>query len=114
MNRIILLGILTIAAAATAKCQTNTATKLSIVIDPGHGGRDSVTRGGNILEKNLVLDVAREIRVKLVQHGFNVKMTRDDDSYIPLPERAATPGDVFISLHANAVADSIGPSVRSF
>ena len=113
MKRTVLLFFLTIAASLVAKCQTNAATKLSIVIDPGHGGRDSATRGGNILKKNLVLDIAKEVRIKLVQDGFNVKMTRDDDSYIPLSERAATQGDIFISIHANAVADSIGPSVRS-
>ncbi len=108
----IVCAILTVLTALTAICQTNTTT-LSVVLDPGHGGRDSVTRGGNVLEKNLVLDVSKEIKLKLLQEGFDVKMTREDDSYIPLPERATTQGDVFISIHANAVADSIGPSVRS-
>jgi N-acetylmuramoyl-L-alanine amidase len=84
-----------------------------IVLDPGHGGRDSVTRGGGLLEKNLVLDVSLEIKQFLEKRDYEVLMTRAKDEYIPLSARAALKGDIFISLHANAVADSIGPSVRS-
>jgi N-acetylmuramoyl-L-alanine amidase len=87
--------------------------KYRIVLDPGHGGRDSVTRGGELLEKNLVLDVSLEVKSFLEKQGYEVLMTRSKDEYIPLPQRAALKGDIFISFHANAVADSIGPSVRS-
>ena len=45
--------------------------------------------------------------------GYEVLMTRTNDEYISLSERTYIQGDVFISLHANMVADSIGPSVRS-
>ncbi|WP_256009638.1 N-acetylmuramoyl-L-alanine amidase family protein [Desertivirga xinjiangensis] len=84
-----------------------------VVLDPGHGGKDSVTKANGVYEKDLVLTIAREIRDHLQQQGFEVIMTRDSDVFVPLSERAKIKGDVFISLHANSVADSIGPSVRS-
>ena len=88
-------------------------SKLSIVLDPGHGGRDSITRGGKLLEKNLVLEISNETKRILELAGYEVLMTRTNDEYISLSERTYIQGDVFISLHANMVADSIGPSVRS-
>lgn len=88
-------------------------SKLRVVLDPGHGGRDSVTRGGTLLEKNLVLDISNETKRVLELAGYEVLMTRTKDEYISLSERTYVQGDVFISLHANMVADSIGPSVRS-
>lgn len=84
-----------------------------VVLDPGHGGRDSVTKANGVSEKDLVLTIAREIRDHLQQEGFEVIMTRDSDEFVSLSERAKIEGDIFISLHANSVADSIGPSVRS-
>ncbi|MEJ6979038.1 N-acetylmuramoyl-L-alanine amidase [Pedobacter sp. P351] len=88
-------------------------TPFRIVLDPGHGGRDSVTRSGGVYEKNIVLTIAKEIRSHLEKSGFEVVMTRNTDEFVPLGERAMIKGDVFISLHANSVADTIGPSVRS-
>ena len=84
-----------------------------VVLDPGHGGRDSATRADGFQEKHLVLSIAKEVRNYLEEHGFEVIMTRDSDEFISLSDRAAIKGDVFISLHANTVADTIGESVRS-
>lgn len=88
-------------------------TPFRIVLDPGHGGRDSVTRAEGVYEKDIVLTIAKEIRSHLEKNGFEVIMTRSTDEFVPLWERAMIKGDVFISLHANSVADTIGPSVRS-
>lgn len=84
-----------------------------VVLDPGHGGKDSVTRAGGFYEKDIVLSIAKEIKDHLNKNGFEVIMTRESDEFISLSDRAAVSGDVFISLHANSVADTIGPSVRS-
>lgn len=84
-----------------------------VVLDPGHGGKDSVTRANGFYEKDIVLDIAKEIKDHLNKNGFEVIMTRESDEFISLSDRAAVSGDVFISLHANSVADTIGPSVRS-
>lgn len=86
---------------------------LTVVLDPGHGGRDSATKAEGFYEKDVVLNIALEIRSQLLERGHQVIMTRENDVFIPLTERAKVKGDVFISLHANTVPERIGPSVRS-
>ncbi len=82
-----------------------------IVIDPGHGGRDSGTIGPNGLEeKTVTLDVAlrlgRLLRRKL---GMQVFYTRDTDTYVPLEMRTEIANrdraDLFISIHVNSNPD---------
>ncbi len=79
-----------------------------IVIDPGHGGKDSGAIGyKNYYEKHVVLDVAQNVKNMLLSRGYKVFMTRDDDTFIELKERTAMANrknaDLFISIHANAV-----------
>lgn len=78
-----------------------------VVIDPGHGGHDQGTVGPHgLLEKDLVLDVARRLG-KLIQDqsGSEVVYTRSDDTFVPLEGRTAIANerraDLFISIHAN-------------
>ena len=78
-----------------------------IMLDPGHGGHDPGAIGpGGVREKDVVLDVARRLREKLVARGLDVQMTRDDDTFIPLTGRARLANerraDLFLSLHANS------------
>ena len=79
-----------------------------IVIDPGHGGHDQGTIGpGGMLEKDLVLSLARGLQKKLqAKLGAEVFLTRDDDTFISLEDRTAIANqhkaDLFISLHANS------------
>ena len=78
-----------------------------IVLDPGHGGKDPGARGrGGVKEKDVVLRVARLLRDRLRQAGFEVIMTRKRDEYLSLEERTALAnrhkGDLFVSIHANA------------
>jgi N-acetylmuramoyl-L-alanine amidase len=79
-----------------------------VVIDPGHGGKDTGTIGANgLVEKDVVLDVAQRLRSMLIGRlGTEVILTRQDDSFVPLEERTAianqNSGDLFISIHANA------------
>jgi len=78
-----------------------------IVIDPGHGGHDTGTIGpGGLLEKDLVLALARDLRALLEEDlNMEVVLTRDDDVFIPLEERTTIANqkraDLFLSLHAN-------------
>jgi len=87
-----------------------------IVIDAGHGGNDSGARSADkkLDEKTFTLDVAKRLQRLLAGGDWRVVMTRTDDTYIALPERAtaanAARADIFISIHFNAVAN--GPSVR--
>jgi len=80
-----------------------------VVIDPGHGGIDTGTRGsGGELEKDVVLAFAQTLREKLESNGkYRVAMTRSDDTFIPLAERVrfarSRSAGLFISIHADAL-----------
>ena len=80
-----------------------------IVLDPGHGGIDTGTKGsGGELEKDVVLAFAQTLREKLESGGkYRVAMTRSDDTFIPLAERVrfarSRNAGLFISVHADAL-----------
>lgn len=75
-----------------------------IVLDPGHGGRDN---GTSVNEKIYVLDVARRAQKILVAAGYQVILTRDEDRFLELKERAlianTANADLFLSIHFNAL-----------
>jgi N-acetylmuramoyl-L-alanine amidase/putative methionine-R-sulfoxide reductase with GAF domain len=81
--------------------------KMRIVVDAGHGGWDLGTVGrGGLLEKDLVLEIAQRLGKLLESRlGAEVLLTRNDDNYIPLDERASianqAQADLFVSVHAN-------------
>ncbi len=84
----------------------------TLVIDAGHGGKDSGALGKNSQEKDIVLDVALRFG-KMVNDSFpEVKtiFTRSDDTFIPLNDRATIANknnaDLFISIHANWVKNT--------
>ncbi|MGD9920512.1 MAG: N-acetylmuramoyl-L-alanine amidase [Pseudorhodoplanes sp.] len=86
-----------------------------VVIDPGHGGPDTGTKvgGGDVMEKNVVLDFSLTLRDQLEKSGrYRVVMTRTDDSFIPLAERVKfarhRQAQLFISVHADALPKSEG------
>jgi N-acetylmuramoyl-L-alanine amidase len=79
-----------------------------IVLDPGHGGADSGARAAQgVWEKDLTLDVARQLRGLLQRATYEVALTRDGDAFVSLRERArianAERADVFVSIHVNSV-----------
>ena len=94
-------------ASAAPTTAITAARKYIIVIDAGHGGKDPgcIGRGGT-REKDIVLSVAKKLKNKLDTNGFKTYMTRSDDRYLKLAERASIAekkkADLFISLHANA------------
>ncbi|MGD0988113.1 MAG: N-acetylmuramoyl-L-alanine amidase [Candidatus Sulfotelmatobacter sp.] len=81
--------------------------KMRIVVDAGHGGWDLGTVGRHgLLEKDLVLEIAQRLGKLLESRlGASVILTRNDDNYIPLDERAGVANqaqaDLFVSVHAN-------------
>lgn len=91
-----------------------------VVIDAGHGGKDTGTIGTNgLLEKDLVLDVALRLgRLISKQLGAEVVYTRSDDTFIPLGERTAianrAKADLFISVHANSSSDQSATGVETY
>jgi N-acetylmuramoyl-L-alanine amidase len=80
---------------------------ITVVLDPGHGGKDSGATGhSGLKEKDVNLSVALHLANLLRAQGFNVILTRRDDQYIALAERVAIAekagADLFMSIHANA------------
>jgi N-acetylmuramoyl-L-alanine amidase len=85
-----------------------------VVIDPGHGGRDpgATSVSGQVNEKDLALALARELRDDLVKRGrVRVAMTRDDDRYLSLEERAGVArrldAAMFVSLHLDSAPNPL-------
>ncbi len=93
--------------------------KYTIVVDPGHGGRDSGARKHGIREKNVVLAFGKMLRDKLSATGrYRVLMTRSTDRFITLRGRRAfaerNKADLFISVHADyASSDASGATIYS-
>lgn len=91
-----------------------------IVLDPGHGGKDPGAVVDEVMEKDINLAIALLVRDKLTgQEGIVVSMTRDQDTYPTLTQRADyandLDADLFISIHANAVEnDSTYAGVMTF
>ncbi|MES0809128.1 N-acetylmuramoyl-L-alanine amidase [Roseibium sp. SCPC15] len=80
-----------------------------ILLDPGHGGIDTGATGvAGTLEKAIVLDFAKLLKEKLDEGDlYDVRLTRDDDTFIPLSRRVEIghelAADLFISIHADSV-----------
>ena len=115
LGRLIVL-LLTIALSVRTPqvlaASTSGAQQLCIVIDPGHGGRDSGSIGvSGLKEKTVVLGIAQRLAQLLSTNlGARVVLTRRGDYYVSLEERATeanrakdgTPADLLISIHVNA------------
>lgn len=86
-------------------------TGSTVVIDPGHGGHDpGAPSASGLTEDEIVFNIAAKFRERLEESGAEVKMTRGVDSYTPLEDRNLE-GDLFISLHSDAMED---PSITGF
>jgi N-acetylmuramoyl-L-alanine amidase len=87
-------------------------TRPVILIDPGHGGPDpGAVAGPDLVEKNVVLAVARQLRAILAANRrYDVRLTRSEDVFVSLDERLRLSrqydADLFISLHVDALAES--------
>lgn len=84
--------------------------RVTVVIDPGHGGVDPGAVRGDHTEADLVLTFSRELRDALRRTGrVDVVLTRDADIFVPLPTRVtlarAAGADLFLSIHADALAE---------
>ncbi|WP_135505306.1 N-acetylmuramoyl-L-alanine amidase [Roseovarius aestuariivivens] len=83
---------------------------LVVVIDPGHGGIDPGAEQEELVEKDLMLTFARELKDALTRAGgFEVVLTREADLFVSLERRVAiahqTGADLFLSLHADALSE---------
>lgn len=81
-----------------------------VVLDPGHGGKDPGAVVDGIMEKDINLAIALLVQDNLAgREGVVVSMTRDQDTYPTLTQRAEyaneLDADLFVSIHANALED---------
>lgn len=93
-----------------------------VLIDPGHGGQDpgATAVSGQISEKQLTLQLARELRDRLASNGrVRIAMTREDDRYLTLDQRSALArrlgASLYVSLHMDSAPNPLarGASVYS-
>ncbi|MEH2110148.1 N-acetylmuramoyl-L-alanine amidase [Nostoc sp.] len=82
--------------------------KLLVVIDPGHGGKDSGAPGlGGLLEKDVILPIGKRVGAILEQNGVQALLTRDADFFVELQGRVdiaeRVNATLFVSIHANSV-----------
>lgn len=94
-------------------------TAKTIIIDPGHGGKDPGALGASALrEKGIVLSISEKLRDILTAKGYTVLMTRDTDRFIPLKKRTefATQhkADLFLSIHANGSESSKANGIETY
>ncbi|SCX13637.1 N-acetylmuramoyl-L-alanine amidase [Lachnospiraceae bacterium YSD2013] len=82
-----------------------------VMIDPGHGGAQSGTRVGDIVEKNITLSLAEKVRALAEDKGFTVLLTREDDEALTTEERIkaikAVSPDYFVGIHLSTDVDDV-------
>lgn len=81
-------------------------SKYTITIDPGHGGKDPGASGNGLMEKLLNLDISLRVKAQLEKEGYDVYITRSDDNFVDLYDRAdignILKSDLFLCIHNNA------------
>src|SRR5246500_2917116 len=100
----------------TSGVKNTSKTFTTVVVDAGHGGKDSgAYRRYGPPEKNVALDVAQRLEHKLRESQIKTVMTRDSDVFIPLDDRVAIENAqknaIFVSIHFN---DSRRRGIRGF
>lgn len=92
---------------------------MKIFLDAGHGGKDGGAQGNGLSEKVLTLDIVKKIQFQLSQYeDVQVKLSRADDKYLSLSERAKLANDwgadLFLSVHINSSADASANGFETF
>src|SRR5213593_4147238 len=120
VNRIATVGLLALlpacASMRTAKVKNTSKNFSTVVVDAGHGGKDSgAYRRYGPPEKMIALDVAQRLNRKLRESQLRTVMTRDSDVFIELNDRVAIENAqknaIFVSIHFN---DSRRRGIRGF
>jgi len=105
----ILFGLITLLMVAGCGKPTIDRSRALIVIDAGHGGHDCGAQCGGRQEKDAVLQIVKKVKTVLKDEGYRVYLTRGSDRFLTLGERTRIAdkldADVFVSIHANAIAN---------
>ncbi len=96
----------------------SSSKKYTIVIDPGHGGKDTGAVKYGLRESDLNLTVSLKVAAKLKALGYRVVMTRTSDRYLSLSSRAYIankyPNSLFVSIHFNSATDRTAKGIETF
>ncbi|MDN5287150.1 MAG: N-acetylmuramoyl-L-alanine amidase [Mucilaginibacter sp.] len=115
---LILLCLCSFAQGGDTIPATSTFKFKTIIIDAGHGGKDSGAKGSYSNEKAVTLSIAKKLKAAIDSQITNVStiMTRTDDTFIPLNQRSAIAnqnhGNLFISIHCNSSPEGNSPSAH--
>ncbi len=90
----------------------------TVMLDPGHGKKDTGAIGSRSKEKDIVLQIARRLRTRLLRAGYKVVMTRNRDVFLSLKERTdlcrRIKPDIFISIHCNSAASKTARGLETY
>ncbi len=125
MNRLLRLSALALLLAALSGCDTlggglRPGGFTTVVIDAGHGGKDSGESPNQLLrEKDMALDTARRLQPILRSNGLRTVMTRTGDYFVELDDRVAIadryyPNAILVSIHYNASPSHFPRGVQTF
>lgn len=89
-----------------------------VMLDAGHGGRDQGTSYGDILEKDLTLEITQKVRELLEDADYQVLLTRSKDTFMDKHERAdfanAKKPEVFVSIHCNFLESGQADGIETY
>ena len=92
----------------------------TIVLDPGHGGKDpgNMNKNAGLFEKNLTVDVVRRLKFILESAGYKVLVTRTRDAFVERDDRPAyanrAKADLFVSIHFNGSTSSSAQGIETY
>jgi len=101
-----LLAMIWLSGCATPGIRNTQRTFNTVVVDPGHGGKDNgASARSGLHEKDCTLAVGLQLRDELKNAGYRVVMTRESDVFIPLNDRADLSNHyqnaIYVSIHFN-------------
>lgn len=107
---LIVFGIIKLVSGGGSKEIASKSGTYVIAIDPGHGGEDIGRDSGDIVEKNVTMDICSKLETMLEGQGYQVIMTREDDSRISKEDRVQraneSQADLLVSIHGGYSEDS--------
>ena len=122
INIVALVMVLLLPVCACAQAVGDALRIKTVVIDPGHGGKDpgAISRNGKYKEKNITLSVALKLGNMIKEKYPHIKVvyTRSTDKYVELSQRAAianrNKADLFISIHVNSAKATQARGTETF
>lgn len=89
-----------------------------IFLDPGHGGTDGGAVGKKLVEKDVVLDIAKIVKQKLTAYNIDTIISREEDKTVSLLERvqmaSKKSATAFVSIHLNSSSNSDASGIETF